>query len=332
MQIFRKILFPFSLLYKIITRVYHVLYDKGFLSSTSYEKPVICVGNLSVGGTGKSPMIEYLITLLNDDVRIAVLSRGYKRKTKGFKYVLEDDCARDVGDEPLQIKRKFKSITVAVCADRRAGIAVLLENNDVILLDDAFQHRKVKAGLNILLTSYNHLYVNDFILPTGNLREPKIGFKRADLVVVTKCPDKLTAVQQRQLESELGLMPRQKLFFSKIGYSEFIKNNKEMMPLNSLKDVVFTLVTGIANPSPLLSFLRTKGLKFEHLNFPDHHTFSESDLKLIASKPFVLTTEKDFMRLSDKIEKGSLYFLEIETVFIKQNTIFNEQVLNFVGI
>ena len=211
----RKLLFPFSLVYGSILAFRNLCYDKGWFESKSYNRPIICVGNLSTGGTGKSPMIEYLISFLIKDYKVAVLSRGYKRKTNGFKKVLIDSLAENVGDEPLQFKQKFPDIVVAVCANRQEGIKKIKNKADVILLDDAFQHRKVKASTNILLTTFNDLYIHDVVLPAGNLRESKRGSKRADLVVVTKCPEKHSYAKLQEIQYILNLRPEQKIYFQK---------------------------------------------------------------------------------------------------------------------
>lgn len=211
MKLLRFLLFPFAVLYDIITRVRNWFFNLGILKSTSFNIPVIAVGNLSVGGTGKSPQIEYLIRLLKDDYNIAVLSRGYKRKTEGFQIVNDAHTAEDVGDEPLQFYKKFKTaITVAVDADRTNGIQQLLQRNNppkIVLLDDAYQHRKVTASSYILLTKYNDLFVDDFLLPTGNLRESRRGAKRAKVIVVTKCPEEFiessTRTNRAKTQSEI---------------------------------------------------------------------------------------------------------------------------------
>lgn len=316
MNVLRKLLFPFSLLYGGITALRNLLYDKGLLKSKAYNFPIICVGNLSTGGTGKSPMIELLVSFLKDDYKIAVLSRGYKRKTTGFREVLLNNSVEEVGDEPLQFKQKFPEITVAVCEDRQSGIERLHEAAEVILLDDAFQHRKVKASLNILLTSFDKLYSNDCMLPAGNLREPKYGAQRAQIIVVTKCPDDIEASKMEAIKRELKPKPYQEVYFSKIGYSGRIKNIADSKPLVFLKDKKFLLVTGIANPKPLVEHLKNKGLDFETRSFPDHHNFSATEIQQLEKHELILTTEKDFMRLQALADKTELYFLAIKTVIL----------------
>ena len=299
MKLIRKITFPFVPIYYVVTSLRNKLYDLGIKKAVVYNFPIICVGNLSVGGTGKTPMVEYLINLLKDDYKLATLSRGYKRKTKGFQLANEMSSAYMVGDEPFQFYNKFKNdVLVAVDSDRNNGIQTLrlLENKpEVILLDDAFQHRKVKAGFNILLTSYHNIYTDDFVLPTGNLREPKNGAKRANIIVVTKCPMGLNEIDKTSIIEKLDIEPYQNVFFSFINYGENVFSFESKMNLNDLKG--FTLVTGIANANPLVQFLKEKDLKFEHLNYNDHHDFSKTTIKELETKGLILTTEKDFMRL-----------------------------------
>ncbi len=324
MKLLRKFLFPFAILYGWITGFRNFLYEKGVLESREYKTPLVCVGNLSVGGTGKSPMIEYLISFLKDDYRIAVLSRGYKRETNGFLEVTETHSATEVGDEPLQFKKKYPDVTVAVCADRRTGIELLEARADVILLDDAFQHRKVKAAVTILLTPFHDLFMDDYMLPTGNLREPRSGSKRANCLVVTKCPPRVPYATLQKVELRIPISTHQKLYFSAIGYGLEIFNTSESFPLQYLQDKPFTLVTGIADPSPLIRFLTEKNFKFEHRKFPDHHNFSSAEIEQLQRKEIILTTEKDFMRLESQLEKFALYYLPIETLILKEQGEFFE--------
>lgn len=313
MNFLRKLLFPFSLVYGGITTLRNFLYDTQILESKSYDFPVICVGNLSTGGTGKSPMIELLVSYLKAMRNIAVLSRGYKRKTTGFYEVLQESTVETVGDEPLQFKKKFPEITVAVCEDRQTGIEKLKAVADVVLLDDAFQHRRVRASLNILLTSFDELYVDDCMLPMGNLREPKFGAQRADILVVTKCPNTISNSDMEAIRRKLKPKPHQELYFSKIGYASEIKNAKEEKPLTYLKDREFLLVTGIADPKPLVLFLRENGFRFGQKAFPDHHNFTDSEIGELKTHPLILTTEKDFMRLQALSGTTEIYYLPIRT-------------------
>ena len=320
---------PFSLLYGSILAFRNLCYDKRWFKSKSYAIAIICVGNLSTGGTGKSPMIEYLISFLKEDYKVAVLSRGYKRKTNGFREVIINSTAEDVGDEPLQFKRKFPEIMVVVCADRQEGIEKIRIKADVILLDDAFQHRKVSASTNILLTTFDDLYVHDMVLPAGNLRESKRGAKRADLVMVTKCPEKHSHAKLQEIQYLLNLKPTQKIYFSKIIYDDSICGISKTLPLNYLLNKNFTLVTGIANSKPLVEFLKQNQFNFEHKKFPDHHHFSDSEIKNFKEKEIILTTEKDFVRLEPRLNKFAIYYLPIKTAILnKQEKYFKEYIIN----
>ncbi|MEM7185071.1 MAG: tetraacyldisaccharide 4'-kinase [Bacteroidota bacterium] len=324
---FRKLLFPFSILYDGVTAARNWAYDRGWKQSERFDLPVISVGNLSVGGTGKSPMIEYLIEFLKDDYKVAVLSRGYKRKSSGFKLVAVNSTAEEVGDEPLQFKQKFPEVTVAVCASRREGIAQLRSDAEVILLDDAFQHRKVKPSFSIVLTPFDDLYIDDLVLPAGNLRESSRGIRRADVVIVTKCPANVPYARLQEIQFRLKLSAPQRVFFSSIGYDAFIHGISESLPLTYLKDKPFTLVTGIANPKPLTQFLNDGGFRFEHREFPDHHHFSEAEIAELKSCEIILTTEKDFVRLQPRLGKFAVYHLPIKTVLLNdQGTVFRQQV------
>lgn len=313
MKLLRKLLFPFSILYGWVMSLRNWAYENGYLNCTAYDIPIICVGNLSVGGTGKSPMIEFLLDFLKEEYQVAVLSRGYKRKTKGFVEVKETSTAEEVGDEPLQFKRKFPQAKVAVCEDRRKGIEQLQTWADIILLDDAFQHRKVKPSTTILLTPYHDLFINDYMLPTGNLREPRKGAERADIIIVTKCPDRVSYSKLQEIEYRMPLGNLQELFFSKIGYSEVIHGKSEILPLEYLSDKPFTLVTGIANPTPLTKFLADQEFQFTHEKFGDHHHFSNAEIETMKTAAPILTTEKDYMRLKDRMEGVELYYLPITT-------------------
>jgi len=318
MKLLRYILFPIVPFYYLATWFRNKLYDFGIKSSASFDIPIICVGNLSVGGTGKTPMIEYLIVLLKNDYLIATLSRGYKRKTHGFVIAGKSTEVTEIGDEPFQYYEKFKDIIVSVDSNRRNGIHQLLKlkaKPDVILLDDAFQHRKVKAGFTILLTTFDELYSKDLVLPTGNLREPKSGAKRANVIVVTKCPQHLSNQEKNEIIDSLKPKKEQHVFFGSISYSKSVWNGVEEKPLESFKTRKFTLVTGIANSKPMVQYLKSEGLKFEHLNYKDHHEFSVSEINDIKSRDLVLTTEKDFMRIKPYAKnQNNVYYLPIETI------------------
>ncbi|CAA9194955.1 tetraacyldisaccharide 4'-kinase [Flavobacterium collinsii] len=334
MNVLRKILFPFAILYGLITSVRNFLFDKGILKSTSFDIPVIAVGNLSVGGTGKTPQIEYLIRLLSDRYKVATLSRGYKRKSEGYVLASETSNAEILGDEPFQFYQKFQNIQVAVDANRRNGITQLLsqtEKPQVILLDDAYQHRKVKAGFYILLSSFDDLYADDFMLPTGNLRESRSGAKRADIVVITKCPKELSEQKQEEIRLKLKLKCSQQLYFTFIDYDDFIYGIDEKMAVSIVKSESKLLLAGIAKPSPFFDYLKNE--KDECLTFPDHHHFSDADLETIQNKAQnkrVITTEKDYVRLKDSKLISGLYYLPIKSTFIKHQQNFDTTVLEYV--
>lgn len=332
MNLLRKLLFPFAVLYGLITWVRNYLYDKGLLKSYSFEIPVIAVGNLSVGGTGKTPQIEYLIRLLSSKYKVATLSRGYKRKSEGF--VLADDNANAeiLGDEPFQYYQKFPNIQVAVDADRRNGITRLLEQKDkpeVILLDDAFQHRKVKAGFYILLTTYDDLFYNDFILPMGNLRESRCGAKRADVVIVTKCPPTISVTEQEKIRKQIGTdLP---VFFSSIEYDDQVYSSTGQLTVKEIKTQPKMLLAGIAKPQPFFDYLQSG--KDEILSFPDHHHFTESDISTIkqnAMGKIIVTTEKDYVRLKGTELEEQLFYLPIKSKLLNHQEVFDQIILNYV--
>lgn len=331
MKFIRIILFPIVPIYFIVTWLRNWLYDKGIKSSKSYDIPIICVGNLSTGGTGKTPMIEYLIRLLKDEKSVATLSRGYKRITEGYELADQGATTDTIGDEPYQFYRKFKDIKVAVDGNRQNGISQLLslkDKTEVILLDDAYQHRKVKAGFNILLTAYYKLYSDDIVLPTGNLREPRSGAKRADIIVVTKCPSGITENEKNKIFQKLKIEPYQQLVFSSIDYAEKVFSTDSEIILESLPK--FTLVTGIANATPLVDFLINKGLKFDHLEYPDHYSFRPNDIEELAKKDLIITTEKDYVRLVDNENlKSKLFYLPIE-ITIDKKDVFDGAITSFV--
>ena len=330
MKILRFILFPVVPFYYLVTWLRNKLYDFGIKKSVTYDFPVICVGNLSVGGTGKTPMIEYLIRLLKTEYKVATLSRGYKRKTQGFQLADRTANAQSIGDEPFQFYSKFQNeILVAVDEDRRNGIKNLKqEKAEVVLLDDAFQHRKVKAGFNILLTTYNSPYFKDIVLPTGNLREPRSGARRANLIVVTKCPETLDENEKKVFIKRINPVKGQHVFFSSIVYSDIVYSDKSTKSIDKLAP--FTLVTGIANSEPLVNFLKRENLNFEHLNFKDHYDFIEEDIATLKKKELIVTTEKDYMRLKQyESLKDKLYYLPI-TVGIDEAPKMNALIREFI--
>ena len=328
----RKILFPFALLYGWITQFRNFLYDKGILKSYSFDIPIIAVGNLSVGGTGKTPQIEYLVRLLSTDNRVATLSRGYKRKSKGFLLASENSTAASLGDEPYQMHLKFPNIQVAVDADRKNGIEQLLGQNvppEIIVLDDAFQHRRVKAGMYILLTTYDELYIDDCLLPAGNLRESRSGANRADVIIVTKCPATLSEQEIKAVKCKLNI--EKPLFFSTVSYDNSVFSSASSLAVSDLKSISKLLVAGIAKPEPFFAYLQTGSDQI--MEFSDHHHYSESDIESIikrAKDKLVVTTEKDFVRLKDTLPSNQLYYLPIKTMLISDDNQLDQIILNYV--
>ena len=334
MKFVRFLLFPFAILYNLITKIRNFLFDVDVFKSTSFELPVIVVGNLSVGGTGKTPQIEYLIRILKDRFKVAVLSRGYRREIKGFELLNSRHNALDVGDEPLQYFNKFNGIDVAVDANRVEGIQKLIngQSPEIILLDDAYQHRKVQGSFYILLTKFDDLFTDDFLLPAGNLRESRAGAHRADVLVVTKCPVDLNNEQQEEIKRKLKKFDK-RVFFTTISYGNILSKEKEII-FDDLKDYTVLLISGIANPVPLLGFLEAKKIKFKHLKYADHHHFSSTEIEKIkqefvaiaSNKKIIVTTEKDYTRLENRINK--LFYIEIETRFLGAQNKGFDQLIN----
>ena len=335
MNLLRKILFPFAILYGFITSIRNFFFDVGILKSYPFDLPVIAVGNLSVGGTGKTPQIEYLIRLLSDKYKVATLSRGYKRQSEGFILADETSNALQLGDEPFQFCQKFPNVKVAVDANRKNGIEQLLSNSnppEIILLDDAFQHRRVKAGFYIMLTSYGDLYCDDFMLPTGNLRESRRGAQRANIVIVTKCPSNLSLDDQNTIKKQLNLSSNQSLFFTFIDYDDVVYSNEKTIKVAEVKSKNKILLAGIAKPESFFAHLKQGN--DECLTFSDHHHFSESELQEIKNKAndkIIVTTEKDYVRLKGSILSEQLYYLPIKSSFLSDGDNFDKNILNYVG-
>ena len=332
MIILRYLLFPFAIVYGLITGIRNFLYDSRILKSYSFDIPIIAVGNLSVGGTGKTPQIEYLIRLLSPNYKIATLSRGYKRKSKGYILADANSDAELLGDEPYQMHLKFPNINVAVDANRKNGIEKLLtlkDKPDVILLDDAFQHRKVKAGFYILLTAYGDLFCDDFMLPTGSLRESRSGVQRADLIIVTKCPKDLSKTEQNTIKKKIGVSVS--IYFSSIDYDDKVFNAAESKNVTDIKTVDKLLLAGIAKPNPFFAYLQ--GENDEQLQYVDHHHYTKNDIKNIqdkATNKLIITTEKDYVRLINQ-QLNSLFYLPIKSSFLSDGANFDKTILNYVG-
>ncbi len=331
MVLLRYLLFPFAILYGLITQLRNFLYDVGILKSYTFKVPVIAVGNLSVGGTGKTPQVEYLIRLLSPQYKVATLSRGYKRQSEGFVLADAHATAAKLGDEPYQMHLKFPEIRVAVDADRKNGIEKLLALNmspEVILLDDAFQHRRVKAGFYILLTAYGDLFCDDFILPTGSLREGNNGAKRAHAIIVTKCPVDLSVAEQQKIRQKMKV--KAPIYFSSIQYDDKVYGVADSKKVDEVRKQPKLLLAGIAKPKLFFDYL--KGPDDIQLTYPDHHHFTESDLKNIrekADRKLIVTTEKDFVRLRDAAIPN-LYCLPIKSHFLGKGDDFDASIRNFI--
>jgi tetraacyldisaccharide 4'-kinase len=325
----RIILFPFSLLYYGIIAVRNLMYDKKILPSSGFNLPIICVGNIAAGGTGKSPMVEFLLKQLGSRYKLATLSRGYKRKTTGYVLANASTTALDIGDEPMQFFLKFPNVAVSVGEDRTMAVPQLLHDHpetQAIILDDAFQHRAIKAGMNILLTDYNNLFTRDWYLPTGDLRDENRSVKRADIIVVTKCPQMLTIQDADDLRKEINPLPSQHLFFTAIKYGAIYHIiSREHFQITM--DVEVLLVTGIANPKPLKRLLTDSTRTYEQMVFSDHYIFTIDDLKAIekrfeqltSPRKIILTTEKDAVRLvkfEQELRHLPVFVIPIEMEFL----------------
>lgn len=336
---------PISLLYHIVLKIRHKLYDWRILKRLRFEKPVICVGNLSLGGTGKTPTVEYLINILRDNYRVATLSRGYGRKTKGFQMADNQSTYETIGDEPLQYFLKFPGILVAVDEDRLNGTRQLLyspNNANAILLDDAFQHRRIMAGLNILLTEYQHLYCDDFLFPAGTLRDIKSAAKRANIIVVSKSPKTLDEAEKQQIIKKLKPTKEQKVFFSYLEYAPLLPLNEKAKSVSPENADTVLAFCGIANPKPFVEELKTHHQTVDSLTFADHHAFTEDDVKHIINRfenlggkqKIIVTTEKDAARLANspylcQFETAPLFALPVGVRFHEEEK-FNEEILNYV--
>lgn len=341
---FRVLLLPFAILYWLLILLRNWLYDHQLLKSASFGLPLICVGNLSVGGTGKSPMVEYLVSHLKSSFKVATLSRGYKRKTKGYALATEQTTAIDIGDEPMLFHRKFPDVPVAVGEERMVAIPQLLHDHpqtEAIILDDAFQHRSVLAGLNILLTDYSNLYTRDFFLPTGDLRDTRQSANRAHIIVVTKCHPGLSIDEKQKLLTEIAPLPHQHVFFTTISYGvAYHITQKNFTYINEETEVL--LVTGIANPKSLKHYLEERIHTYYMMHYSDHHIFTIDDWKDIKArydriespKKMILTTEKDAMRLlkfEQELADYPFYVLPIEHRFLfGEGTSFDSIVATFI--
>ncbi|MDT8412184.1 MAG: tetraacyldisaccharide 4'-kinase [Vicingaceae bacterium] len=347
-----KILFlPISWLYALVMMVRNKFYDLKIFRSTNFKDVItINVGNLNIGGVGKTPHVAYLVQLLQSNYNIAILSRGYKRLTKGFVLATKTSSFEDIGDEPLQYKKKFNNCLIAVDEKRVRGIQQIKKlhpSTKVILLDDAFQHRAVNPDINILVTDYTNLFIYDNVLPSGRLREPIYGYKRADIIIVSKCPIVLSPIDRRRIIEEINPKDYQDIYFSYVSYNKlkpFNGTTENYLNLIDDKNASVMLLTGIANSFPLYCHLKSKYKVVEHMKFPDHHAFTENDMEtlktkfnnLIGNNKLIITTEKDLMRLSlpkisSLINDLPVFYIPIEVNFHGEDKKkFDEQITNYV--
>jgi tetraacyldisaccharide 4'-kinase len=335
------LLYPLSLIYGMITGIRNFLYNSGVLPTKEFHLPVICVGNITVGGTGKTPHTEYIAELLKEHFRVATLSRGYKRKSNGFRIATASSPVSEIGDEPMQICRKFPEVLVAVDRNRVNGVQRILEESpdtEVIILDDAFQHRRITPGFSILLSDFDRLIINDHMMPYGNLRENKGNMRRADVILITKSPENISPIQRRIIVKEVDKAPYQNLYFTTFTYKNPVRvfeeknSSKDTFDLSDAAGSSIVLVTGIANPQPLKEFLQKSFEEIIHLPYPDHYNFKEKDIQKISEafnelkskSKFLFTTEKDAVRLREFTNiaeplKSSLFYIPIGIHFLNDD-------------
>lgn len=345
MTILKVLLLPLSILYGVGVGIRNCLYNSGILKSKEFDIPVICVGNITVGGTGKTPHTEMIIAELKKHFRVACLSRGYKRKTSGFILADNHTTAQDIGDEPMQIKNKFPDIIVACDANRVRGIQNLLKlpnRPDVIILDDGFQHRAVKTGRNIVLIDHNQPISKDYLLPMGRLRETQGALKRADHIILTKCPENMTPIERRIITKSLKIKPYQELFFTRMQYGQIkhLSGIARTEPIH--KDGAILCLTGIARPEPYITHLHQYSRHITELQYPDHHNFTPKDIKHIQDvfdaigqkHKYIFTTEKDAVRLSSydlpqKLQKA-IFYMPIEPVFFNRKEVLLNELYDYI--
>ncbi|TWF42411.1 lipid-A-disaccharide kinase [Chitinophaga polysaccharea] len=336
------LLYPFSLLYGLVMWIRNRLYDKGLLTAVEFDLPVIAAGNLSVGGTGKTPHVEYMIRLLKDHLNVATLSRGYNRRTSGYLLADEHSTAADIGDEPMQFHDKFPDIKVCVGEERMLAIPQLLgdePNTQVILLDDAFQHRSIKPGMNIMITDYSRLFTRDHVVPFGRLREGRAGYHRANCIIVSKCPPDMSPAEKAALEKEINPLPHQRLFFTTLQYGA-LSDMVTHQPVEIPPSATVLLACGIARPEPLLDELKRRYDQVYLLSFPDHYYYTEKDIAKIkkecsdlpGTEKIVITTEKDAVRLHLLKKELAEQNLRMAVIPVEVSFLFGEAELfnNFI--
>jgi tetraacyldisaccharide 4'-kinase len=335
------LLYPLSLIFGMITGIRNFMYNTGILSSIEFHLPVICVGNITVGGTGKTPHTEYIAELLRKKFKVATLSRGYKRKTRDFRIASSVSLVSEIGDEPMQIFRKFPDVMVAVDINRVHGVRKILEKNpdtEVIILDDGYQHRRITPGFSILLSDFERLVVRDHMIPYGSLRESKKNMRRADIILITKSPENITPIQRRLIVKEVDKAPYQNLYFTSLKYKNPLPvfpgtgQEENYLDLSDGTGCGIVLVTGIANPLPLKEYVHKTVEEIIHLSFHDHHNFKEKDILRILSahrdlkstKKYIVTTEKDAVRLREFTNiaepfRSALYYIPVEIHFLNED-------------
>ena len=339
MKKFKILLYPISLIYGLLVSIRNILFDIGILDSKVYKIPTIGIGNLSIGGTGKSILVDYLINLFKSDYHITTLSRGYNRDTKGYIHANSRSTAYEIGDEPFQFYSKHPEINVVVCEDRRKGMNIILKKlpqTELCIWDDIYQHRFVKPGLMILTTTYDKPYTKDKILPLGKLRESVSSSKRADIIIINKCPENISNVERERFTNSLNLFEHQKVYFSSLTYNEKIKSKSTSLNVSDLEKNEFILVTGIADSSYLVKFLNDRDLVFTHLKYKDHYNYSKPSIdriKRISKGKYILTTEKDFGKLKLKIDSNNLFYIEVSIKFLNDDNElgFNDTIEKYVS-
>lgn len=340
-----RLLLPFSWLYQAGVVLHNKTYDWGFKKSTSSNLPLICVGNLSVGGTGKTPMVEYLLRLITPHYKTATISRGYKRESRGVLIANDNTSVSDIGDEPMQFHKKFPQAKIVVGEKRVDVLDELMQKypeTEVVILDDAFQHKAIQAGLNILLTEYDNLFTDDYYLPAGQLRDLKENYKKADIIVVTKCPETITTEDKKNVLNRIKPLSNQAVYFTAIRYgAPYQIFTTASSSLNKIENAL--LVTGIANPKPLISYLKRHDISLKVNSFPDHHKFSQNDIDLLKEQfqtinnknKIILTTEKDAMRLSlfdESLKDFPVFAIPVEHQFLfDEAQSFNNNILQFIN-
>jgi len=347
------LLYPISLLYGLITGIRNFIYNTGILPSVEFHLPVICVGNITVGGTGKTPHTEYLVRLLQKDFKVSTLSRGYRRKTRDFRIASATTRVSQIGDEPIQIFQKFPDVMVAVDRNRVKGVRGILKENpetEAIILDDAFQHRRITPGFSILLSDFERLMVRDHMMPYGNLRESIGNMRRADIILITKCPENITAIQRRLIVKEVNKAPYQHLYFTSLTYADpipvfkNIDSGDDNIDISKLTGCGIVLITGIANPLSLKEYLLNTTSEIIHLSFSDHYNFKEKDIRKIFSayrdlkspEKYLITTEKDAVRIREFTNiaepvRSAFYYIPVGIHFLNNDSKeFDNMIVNYV--